>query len=152
MAAKKPFTQFLSEGAKIASTVLAEGSKIATAYGKPALESSKTVAAKTAKWASNNPAFAATTACSVAIVTVPGIVVAPVLSVLGFGAGGVQACSIAAGQQSAIGNVVAGSTFATLQSAAAGGYGVAVVNGVAQAGGLAMGIGNAALRWVRARL
>jgi hypothetical protein len=40
--------------------------------------------------------------------------------------------TIAAGVQSGIGNVVAGSAFATLQSAAAGGYGVAAVNGVIQ--------------------
>lgn len=47
--------------------------------------------------------------------------------------------SIAAGVHSTIGNVAAGSLFATLQSAGMGGYGVAVVNTVAQAVG---GVGS----------
>jgi hypothetical protein len=36
-----------------------------------------------------------------------------------------------------LGSVVAGSTFATLQSAGAGGYGVVIVNGVIQVAGAA---------------
>jgi hypothetical protein len=39
--------------------------------------------------------------------------------------------SVAAAYQSGVGNVVAGSTFATLQSAGAGGAGAAIVNGIA---------------------
>jgi len=42
--------------------------------------------------------------------------------------------SLAAGFQAVIGLVAANSIFATMQSAAMGGYGVAAVNGVAQAG------------------
>ncbi|KAL4961439.1 uncharacterized protein BDV14DRAFT_180422 [Aspergillus stella-maris] len=152
MPATKPSTQIISQGAQMANTVLAEGSKIVIAYGKPALEGSKMVASKTAKWATNNPTLAATTVCSVAVVAAPGLVVAPVLSVLGFGSGGIKAYSLAAGAQSAMGNVAAGSTFATLQSAAAGGYGIAAVNGVAQVGGAVVGVGSAGLRWVRAKL
>jgi len=45
---------------------------------------------------------------------------------MGFGAGGIMAGSMAAAWQSAIGNVVAGSTFATLQSMGATGTFVAV--------------------------
>ncbi|KAL4930617.1 uncharacterized protein BDV17DRAFT_289474 [Aspergillus undulatus] len=152
MSTLKTTTQFLSKGGKMAQAALKEGSKIAVAYGKPALESSAGVAAKATEWASRNPTLATTTVCSVAVAAAPGLVVAPVLSVLGFGAGGVQACSLAAGAQSAIGNVAAGSTFAILQSAAAGGGGLAIVNGVTQVGGAAVGIGNAGWAWVRARL
>lgn len=45
--------------------------------------------------------------------------------------------SAAAGVQAGIGNVIAGSLFATLQSAGAGGAGVAIVNGVVQGVGVA---------------
>lgn len=60
--------------------------------------------------------------------------------------------SLAATAQSVVGNVAAGSTFATLQSAGAGGAGLAVIDGVVQAGVLAVGIGNVGLAWIRARL
>lgn len=55
--------------------------------------------------------------------------------------------SLAAGIQSSIGNVLAPSLFATCQSAAAGGYGVAAVNAAVQAGGVALaaGAGSAAV-------
>ncbi|KAI4596567.1 hypothetical protein KJ359_005323 [Pestalotiopsis sp. 9143b] len=59
-------------------------------------------------------------------------VVAPALSAVGFTPAGIAAGSIAAGVHSTIGNVAAGSLFATLQSAGMGGYGVGVVNTVAQ--------------------
>jgi hypothetical protein len=42
--------------------------------------------------------------------------------------------SLAAGCQSALGNVVSGGAFATLESAAMGGYGVAIVNSAVQVG------------------
>lgn len=48
---------------------------------------------------------------------------APFLPLLGFGEGGVVAGSLAAGTQAGIGNVAAGSTFATLQSMGAAGIG-----------------------------
>ena len=51
--------------------------------------------------------------------------------------------SAAAGMQAGIGNVVAGSAFAVLQSAAAGGAGAAVVNGVV--GGTAAVVAGAAI-------
>jgi hypothetical protein len=51
--------------------------------------------------------------------------------------------SIAAGVQSTIGNVATGSIFAVLQSAGAGGAGLAAVNGVAQmVGGVIAGGGS----------
>lgn len=48
-----------------------------------------------------------------------GVSVVPIA--LGFGVGGVVACSVAAGIQAGIGNVAAGSIFALCQSAAATG-------------------------------
>lgn len=53
--------------------------------------------------------------------------------------------SAAAAVQSGIGNVVSGSVFATLQSAAAGGYGVAAVTTAVQAVGAAIGSTGAAV-------
>ncbi|KAK3487967.1 uncharacterized protein B0T23DRAFT_398630 [Neurospora hispaniola] len=79
-----------------------------------------------------------------AAVAAPAIVTAPILAVLGFGAAGPVAGSAAAIAQGVIGNVVAGSPFAIAQSAAMGGYGAAIVNGVVQGGGLLLtGISSA---------
>lgn len=50
-----------------------------------------------------------------------------------------------------IGNVVAGSAFAVGQSAGAGGSGLAIVNGVAQAGGAIMSAGSAGLAWFKTK-
>uniref|UniRef100_L7J445 Uncharacterized protein n=1 Tax=Pyricularia oryzae (strain P131) TaxID=1143193 RepID=L7J445_PYRO1 len=61
----------------------------------------------------------------------PALIALPALSLIGFGASG----PIAAAVQSGIGSVVAPSLFATLQSAAMGGYGVAAVFGTVQAAG-----------------
>ncbi|KAI3577207.1 hypothetical protein IWW34DRAFT_870000 [Fusarium oxysporum f. sp. albedinis] len=75
-------------------------------------------------------------AAGAAMVVAPVIVAGPALAVAGFGAGGIAAGSAAAGVHSGIGSVVSGSAFATLQSAGAGGVGLAVVNGVVQAAGV----------------
>merc|ERR1711971_1328196 len=56
------------------------------------------------------------------------------LGAVGFSSGGVVACSIAAGTQAGIGNVVAGSTFAVLQSAGAAGLGVGSTAAIGTAG------------------
>ena len=70
------------------------------------------------------------------------VVAAPciVASALGFGVAGIAAGSVAAGVQSTIGNVVAGSAFATMQSLGATGtfaYG-ATAGGATAAAGMAM--------------
>ncbi|KAK3400287.1 hypothetical protein B0T20DRAFT_181340 [Sordaria brevicollis] len=62
------------------------------------------------------------------IVVAPAVVTAPVvgaLGLLGFGSGGIVGGSMAAGMQAMIGNVAAGSWFASLTSTAMGGYGLA---------------------------
>lgn len=57
---------------------------------------------------------------------------------------------MAAGAQAGLGSVAAGSTFATLQSAAMGGYGVAAVAGAVQAtGGVIAGAAGGIAAWVR---
>ena len=72
-----------------------------------------------------------------------------VLPAIGFGTGGVVAGSMAAATQSAIGNVAAGSLFATLQSlGAAGGLSVAATGAATAAGaaaGAGVGAGGAAI-------
>ncbi|KAF5660531.1 hypothetical protein FCIRC_12126 [Fusarium circinatum] len=73
------------------------------------------------------------------LIVAPGLVATPLLGALGFSAGGIAAGSAAAGIQSGIGSVVAGSPFSILQSAGAGGAGLAVVNGVVQASGAVVG-------------
>ncbi|PLB46099.1 hypothetical protein P170DRAFT_479018 [Aspergillus steynii IBT 23096] len=163
----------------MAQEALDGGAKIAAAYGKPALESTSAAATQVcvtwfppydlkalgfarwftnrrndqaAGWATENPGSAATTALVAVGIAAPGVLSAPLLSALGFGAGGVQASSLAAGVHSLLGNVAAGSTFATLQSAGAGGAGLAALNGAAQVGAATVGVGNAAVGWARARL
>ncbi|EPE06762.1 hypothetical protein F503_03189 [Ophiostoma piceae UAMH 11346] len=65
------------------------------------------------------------------------------LPALGFTADGVAAGSAAAAWQSILGNVAAGSLFAILQSAVAGGYGAPVVAGAVGAVGAGVGAGVA---------
>ncbi|KAF4547163.1 Hypothetical protein D9617_55g071570 [Elsinoe fawcettii] len=69
------------------------------------------------------------------VLAAPAIVSAPALLMSGFGSTGIGAGTVAAAAQSAVGNVAAGSVFATLQSAGAGGVGLAAVNGMIQIGG-----------------
>ena len=52
---------------------------------------------------------------------------------------------------SAIGNAVAGSLFSTLQSAGAGGYGLAAVNGAVQVGGTALAAIGSGLTYIARR-
>ncbi|KAL1835388.1 hypothetical protein VTJ49DRAFT_6821 [Mycothermus thermophilus] len=89
-------------------------------------------------WAKENPGSAALGVAAVgglAVVAAPAIVSSPMLAAAGFGPSGPVAGSLAAVAQSSIGNVAAGSMYATLQSAAMGGYGVAQVAGVVQSAG-----------------
>ncbi|GKT62790.1 hypothetical protein ColTof4_01590 [Colletotrichum tofieldiae] len=88
-------------------------------------------------WASDNPGQAAcytVGAISLAVFASPALISTPALTAMGFGAKGVVANSAAAAAQAGIGNVVAPSVFATLQSAGTAGYGAAIVNGAVQAG------------------
>ena len=94
--------------------------------------------------------YAATAVGGAAIVGTVAIA-APyvVLPAFGFGGGGVVAGTVAAGWQATIGNVAAGSLFATLQSAGAAGLSwgtTAAVGATASAVGAAAGAaGGAAL-------
>lgn len=67
------------------------------------------------------------------------VVTPAVLAFAGFSAGGVVAGSIAAGVQSSIGNVAAGSMFATLQSIGATGGLSLVAKGAVTAGAAVVG-------------
>jgi hypothetical protein len=113
------------------------------------------------------------------ILALPAVIVAPIIAVLnllGFGSGGIVAGrlrrsrfqhwtrsryltfswanmhrlgSVAASTQAGIGNVIAGSTFATLTSAGAGGYIITTIIGAVQAaGGAILGIAGAAAAFV----
>ncbi|KAL9085895.1 MAG: hypothetical protein Q9165_007378 [Trypethelium subeluteriae] len=75
---------------------------------------------------------------------IPALFTGPLLGLLGFGAAGPVAGSIAAGVQSMIAPVAGGSLFAILQSAGMGGFGAAIINGVAAARG-AIGMAVAAV-------
>ncbi|PWY84927.1 hypothetical protein BO70DRAFT_334971 [Aspergillus heteromorphus CBS 117.55] len=83
------------------------------------------------------------------MLTAPGAVSGAVLPCLGFGAGGVQAGSIAAAIHTFIGKVAGGSLFAVFQSAGAGGAGIWIVNAVVQVAGAVFGVGVGVVGWAR---
>ncbi|KAJ3028925.1 hypothetical protein HDV00_009909 [Rhizophlyctis rosea] len=85
-------------------------------------------------WISDRTKLAGSVAACVLAAPIAITCVPMVLSAAGFTAGGVAAGSLAAGAQALIGNVGAASTFAILQSAGAGGAGLATVNLVAGTG------------------
>ncbi|KAF4311333.1 hypothetical protein GTA08_BOTSDO13076 [Botryosphaeria dothidea] len=91
------------------------------------LTKAQQMAANAVHWIEQHPYKMALCAVNTAVVLVPAIVTAPVLGFLGFTVLGPAAGSIAAILQSFLSPIAAGSAFATLQSAAMGGYGVAVV-------------------------
>ncbi|OCK92363.1 uncharacterized protein K441DRAFT_678911 [Cenococcum geophilum 1.58] len=107
------------------------------------------------RFAGKNPGVAVGACIGTAgliVLVAPTVVSAPVLLATGFSSSGVGAGTIAAGAQGSIGNVAAGSVFATLQSAGAGGAGLAAVNGVAQVGGCAMAAAGSGLAFLKSKL
>ncbi|KAF6830341.1 hypothetical protein CPLU01_07396 [Colletotrichum plurivorum] len=95
------------------------------------------------EWTKANPKKVITISfmgMGIAVMAAPATTSGPALHVVGFGPNGVIAKSLAALIHSILGDVVAKSTFAILQSAGAGGSGAAIVNGTVQgAGGLVTG-------------
>ncbi|KAL8709930.1 MAG: hypothetical protein Q9220_005380 [cf. Caloplaca sp. 1 TL-2023] len=82
-------------------------------------------------WIRENPGKAALyLGSSVTVIPIifPGLISIPALGIAGFGANGVVSGSVAAGVQPA--TIAAGGAFATAQSAAMGGYGLPIINGV----------------------
>ncbi|KAK3487961.1 uncharacterized protein B0T23DRAFT_387020 [Neurospora hispaniola] len=94
------------------------------------------------EWISRNRTQAAGIGLGLAgatIVAAPALITAPAvgaLGVLGFGSGGIAGGSLAAGVQAIIGNVAAGSWFASLTSTAMGGYGLAGLTTAVQSAGV----------------
>ncbi|KAK4113359.1 hypothetical protein N656DRAFT_778128 [Canariomyces notabilis] len=128
-------------GAAALSGSIASAGKHAANAGKYAMEK----AGEGVNWVAENPGSAACAAVTVgglAVVAAPAIATTPMLAAVGFGPSGPIAGSIAAGVQSAIGNVAAGSVFATCQSAAMGGAGAATLASAAQ--GVGLGVAAAA--------
>ncbi|KAJ5544091.1 hypothetical protein N7494_005370 [Penicillium frequentans] len=124
---------------------------------KLALNKSADLAIQAANWGAQNPTSAVCVAVGttgIVLLTAPGCATAPILAGIGFQAGGIKAeiGSAAAVFHSSIGNIVSGSAIAIGQSAGAGGGGLAVFNGVVQAGGAAMTVGSAGIAWVKAKI
>ncbi|CCC07089.1 hypothetical protein SMACR_12734 [Sordaria macrospora] len=93
-------------------------------------------------WIKRNRTTAASIGLGLAgatIVAAPSLVTAPfvgILGLVGFGSGGIVGGSFAAGAQAMLGNVVAGSWFASATSAAMGGYGLAGLTTAVQSAGV----------------
>ncbi|PVH93422.1 hypothetical protein DM02DRAFT_661993 [Periconia macrospinosa] len=80
-------------------------------------------------WIKNNPIKTALIVMAIVVAVIIAIYLTPViLSAMGFTNAGIAAGSLAASIQSGIGAVTAGSLFAILQSAGAGGAGIIIVN------------------------
>ncbi|KAJ5524741.1 hypothetical protein N7494_011391 [Penicillium frequentans] len=144
---------FLAGGTRMMQAGL-EGAKVVATYSKPALEKAANLTAEAFAWSVQNPTPAAWAGLGITgafILAAPGLVTAPALSIIGV-LGNIKAASVFAVARSSIGNIVAGSPMAIVQSAGAGGSGLAVVNGVAQLGGAAMAAGSATLAWFHATL
>ncbi|GME22478.1 hypothetical protein GTA08_BOTSDO13286 [Neofusicoccum parvum] len=93
------------------------------------LKALSTVIIQASDWVKENP-YEAAAYLAIAIIFILIMAFMPqILAAAGFTSAGVAAGSLAAGTQSLIGSVTAGGTFATLTSAAMGGYGVGVVTG-----------------------
>ncbi|KAI0384604.1 hypothetical protein F5Y04DRAFT_277330 [Hypomontagnella monticulosa] len=107
------------------------------------------LARQASDWAKANPGKTAMYGAAGIALAVPALISGPLLAAAGFGANGIAAASLASAVQSGIGNVAAGSAFATLQSAGMAGYGAAVVNGAVQVGGAALAASATALRGAR---
>ncbi|PYH41098.1 interferon alpha-inducible IFI6/IFI27 family protein [Aspergillus saccharolyticus JOP 1030-1] len=101
-----------------------------------------------ATWVTENPEYILIGAASGAVVVAPGLIATPLLNTAGFTSAGVKAGSLAAGIQSGIGNVVAGSWFATAQSAAMGGYGGPILTGIVQMAGCSMSGAYTGWAWI----
>ncbi|KAF5234400.1 hypothetical protein FAUST_7640 [Fusarium austroamericanum] len=97
----------------------------------------------TIQYAKENPGAAAAMGTAGIMIAAPALIAAPAAAIAGFGANGIAAGSVAAGMHAGIGNIVAHSTFATLQSYGMAGYGVPIVHGIVQAAGVGLGTGAA---------
>lgn len=120
-----------------------------------ATETLPQVTVQGAKWVAANPgttvAYGAA-GVGLVLVVAPASVAAPGLAAVGFGADGIIAASSAAAAQSSMGSIVAPSLFATLQSAGAGGYGVATVYPAVQVvGGAITSVAGASVAWVKSK-
>ncbi|KAL7926146.1 bacterial low temperature requirement A domain-containing protein [Trichoderma austrokoningii] len=117
-------------------------------------DGAQSTAERLRKAAEENPMLAAATIATgagVAVMAAPVLITAPIMglaAMAGFTPAGIAGASIASAVQAGIGNVAAGSLFATIQSAAMGGYGVAAMAGSAQAvGGAVAGAGGISTAW-----
>ncbi|KAF2799546.1 hypothetical protein K505DRAFT_194608, partial [Melanomma pulvis-pyrius CBS 109.77] len=79
-------------------------------------------------WCKANPKTLTIIIVAIVVSILFGALAPMMLSGIGFSAAGPVAGTIAAGWQASIGSVAAGSFFAILQSAAMGGFGVAIVS------------------------
>ncbi|KAL7794672.1 hypothetical protein V8C43DRAFT_31262 [Trichoderma afarasin] len=102
-----------------------------------------------------HPVPVAVAGTGILIAAVPGIITAPIMGIaglLGFTSEGIAAASVASGAQAGMGSVAAGSSFAVMQSAATGGYGLAILTGIVQTvGGVTAAVGGiGVLAWLGA--
>ncbi|KAJ3530675.1 hypothetical protein NM208_g9220 [Fusarium decemcellulare] len=94
------------------------------------------------QFAKDRPVSTACVSIGALAIAAPALAAGPALATFGFKTSGIASNSIAAGVQKGIGSIIAPSIFSTLQSAGAGGYGVAPVYGAIQGAGAALSVGG----------
>jgi predicted methyltransferase len=97
----------------------------------------KTAANITAHYITAHPIQTALHVSNAVIFAAPGIVTVPAFAVLGFTPLGPAAGQAASGFMAYFGTVAPGGVYATMQSAAMGGYGASLVAGATQFGAVA---------------
>jgi len=127
----KQVKAFGQDAAAQIGPALEEAWKHVDAFGQDAGKQISAAAQQTTRWIQDHPGETAGIVACVAAAPAGVAAAGGVLHMVGFTATGVAAGSAAAAAQASIGDVAAGSTFAILQSAAAGGAGAALVNGIA---------------------
>ncbi|KAF2271992.1 uncharacterized protein EI97DRAFT_239297 [Westerdykella ornata] len=120
-AAREQLGALGEEVGKRAGPVTAEAWNHLATFGQDAGKHVGSAAQKAQDWIVEHLREAAAIAASIVAPPVAAGLAGPIIGAAGFGSGGVVAGSMAAGIQSSIGNVAAGSAFAFLQSAGAGG-------------------------------
>ncbi|KAF2663860.1 hypothetical protein BT63DRAFT_444318 [Microthyrium microscopicum] len=133
--------------AKLVTDIVTAGKALADEQGPRIVETTAKAAEELAKvadevldWIMENPDVVAIGAAGLIIMIAPGLVSTPLLSLAGFTPLGIAAGSVAAAAQVPV--TSSNSMFAILQSAGAGGDGLAIVNGAIQ---VTAALGTAAL-------
>ncbi|RAR08312.1 c6 finger domain-containing protein [Stemphylium lycopersici] len=146
----KHLDAFGQEAGKNVGSALEESWKSMDAFGQEAGKQIAAAVEHTKDWIEEHPGETSGIVACVLAAPAGAAIAGGVLHMVGFTATGVAAGSAAAAAQSGIGSVTAGSPFALLQSAGAGGAAATLIKGLAAGTATAAAIGATALGLIKA--